>query len=105
MMEILATGINSFLLQYTHPDQVRFILLRQASHHMRRAIDIIAIYANWDKGANTDGMLLSLDLQKAFDFISLFMFNTLWVEDQIPILQILYREPITTLMPRIHDRQ
>lgn len=54
--------------KYVHKDQVSFIPNRQGPDQIRRAIDIVPILqSGWDGYPRQAGMLLSLDLQKAFD--------------------------------------
>lgn len=71
LTKIYANRFNTFLTQYIHIDQVRFVQGRQAVDQITRAIDLVSIIrSNWDGGDDRRGMLLSLDLHKAFDSIS-----------------------------------
>lgn len=71
LTKIMADRLSSFISSYIHKDQVGFILGRQGPDQVRRAIDIVSILqTNWDGGPKQQGLLLALDLQKAFDSMS-----------------------------------
>lgn len=75
MTKILATRMNSLLSKYIHPDQVEFVPNRQAPDQTRQIIDIIsALNSGWDGGGLRGALLISLDLHKAFDSLSLASF-------------------------------
>lgn len=60
----------SFIGLCVHKDQVGFIPGRQGPDQVRRAVDNITIMqSKWEGGNKQEGMLLSLDLQKAFDSV------------------------------------
>lgn len=55
-MKNFATRLNDFIAHYIHQDQVGFVLHRQVSDQIRRAIDLIFILRlSWDGGAATEG--------------------------------------------------
>lgn len=67
----MANRILSFIDQYINRDQVGFIPGRQGPDQIRRAVDLISIMqSGWTGDHGQKGMLLSLDLQKAFDYVS-----------------------------------
>lgn len=71
LTKILANRLNSFIKSYIYKDQVSFIPGRQGPDQTRRTIDIASILQmNWPGGVRQQGMLLSLDIQKAFDSVS-----------------------------------
>lgn len=99
MTKVLATRMNSFLAKYIHPDQVGFVPNRQAPDQTRRAIDIIAaLNSNWDNLGPRRGMILSLDLCKAFDSVTWeYIYYRLrrygFGPHFLNILQVLYKTP------------
>lgn len=71
MTKIMAKHLSSFIGKYVHKDQVGFIPNRQGLDQIRRTIDIVLVLqSGWDGGPGQAGMLLSLDLQKAFNSVS-----------------------------------
>lgn len=71
MTKIMADRLASFIVSYIDKDQVGFIPGRQGPDQIRRTVDVVSILqSGWDGGGDQKGMLLSLDLQKAFDSIS-----------------------------------
>lgn len=71
LTKILANRMASSIGLYAHKDQVGFIPGRQGLDQIRRVIDIISLLQmEWDKGRHQEGLLLSTDLQKAFDSVS-----------------------------------
>lgn len=71
LTKILAGRMASFIGLYINKDQVGFIPGHRGPDQIRRAIDIISLlHSQWDGGPAQEGMLLSLDLQKAFDSVS-----------------------------------
>lgn len=71
LTKILANRTASFINTYINKDQVGFIPGRQGPDQIRRAIDVVSILqTNWEGGPKQSGMLLLLDLQKAFDSVS-----------------------------------
>lgn len=82
-----------------HKDQVGFIPGRQGPDQIRRAIDIISILrSSWDGVEPQEGLLLSIDLQKASDSVSWsYMFQILerWGFGQnfLNIMKALYSAP------------
>lgn len=83
MTKIMADRLASFIATYIHKDQVGFIPGRQGPDQIRRTVDVVSILqSGWDGGHDQAGMLLSLDLQKAFDSVSwsyLFYILEIWV--------------------------
>lgn len=70
LTKIMANRLSSFISRYVHTDQVGFILGRQGPDQIRRAIDLVSLLqSGWDGGPKQEGMLLSLDLHKAFDTV------------------------------------
>lgn len=67
----LADCMAFFIGLYSHKDQVGFIPGRQGPDQIKRAIDIISILqSKWAGKGSQEGLLLLLDLQKAFDSVS-----------------------------------
>lgn len=60
LTKILADQISSFISLYIHKHQIGFICGRQGPDQIRRAIDIILLFAlGWDGGQPQEGFLLS----------------------------------------------
>lgn len=82
MTKIMADHLACFIGTYIHKDQVGFIPGRQGPDQIRRAVDVVFILqSGWDGGHAQAGMLLSLDLQKAFYSVSwsyLFTIMEIW---------------------------
>lgn len=104
MSKVLAARLGSFLPSKIHLDQAGFVPGRQTSDQTRRIIDIIsAIHSNWDGGGQRKGMLLALDIHKAFDSLSWdYLFYTLtrmgFGSFFIQTLRTLYTAPVASLM-------
>lgn len=64
--KILATHVNDFLHTLIHGDQVGFIPHCQAGDNVRRVVHLVHIM----KQRAIPGLLVSLDIQKAFDTVS-----------------------------------
>lgn len=97
--KILATRMDTVLFRYIHPDHVGFVPNHQAPNQTRCLINIIAaLHSNWDNHGKRKGLLLLLDLCKAFDSISWeYMFYVLkrygFGPNFLTILQTLYSTP------------
>lgn len=65
MTSILATRVQKYIRKLIKPDQTGFISGRQGTHNIRRALNLQSLMA---KGTQTS-MLLSLDAEKAFDWV------------------------------------
>ncbi|XP_018117081.1 uncharacterized protein LOC108716019 [Xenopus laevis] len=63
---ILANRVSLFISDLIHKDQAGFIPHRQVTDNIRRVIDPV----HFSKTKGTPSMLLSLDLEKAFDTVS-----------------------------------
>lgn len=71
MTKIMVDRLASLFGSYIDKDQVRFIPGRQGPDQIRRTVDVVSILqSGWDGSGDQKGMLLSLDLQKAFDPVS-----------------------------------
>lgn len=64
--KIIANRLNNVLPELVSPDQVGFVLKRQARDGTRRILDLIQFATS----SPTDAVLLSLDAEKAFDRVS-----------------------------------
>lgn len=70
MTKVMANRLASFISIYVHRDKVGFIPNRQGPDQIQRAIYIVSLLqSGWDGGSKQASMLLSLDLQKAFDSV------------------------------------
>lgn len=68
---ISANTMLTFLADYIHSDQVSFLPYRQVADRVRTAIDLISLlHSSWDGGLHRMGMLLPIDIHKAFDSLS-----------------------------------
>lgn len=71
LTKIQANRLASFINNYVHIDQVGFIPGRLGPDQIRRAVDIISVLQlGWSGDPHQEGMLLSIDLEKAFDSVS-----------------------------------
>lgn len=71
LTKLLTNRLSSFIALYVHKDQSGFIPGRQGTNQIRRAVDLVSLLGSaWDGGTPRSGILLSLDLQKAFDTVS-----------------------------------
>lgn len=61
----MANRISSFIISYSHKDQVSFVPGRQGLDQIRQAVNISSF--RWDGGSPKESFLLFIDLQKAFD--------------------------------------
>lgn len=111
MTKVLALRLNSFLPQYIHLDQTGFVPNRKASDQTRRIINLIeAVQSDWDHKGPRQGMLLSLDIQTAFDSLSWdYLLNVLhcfgFGKCFLSLLRRLYEAPMASLMLRGYSSQ
>lgn len=71
LTKILANRMASFIGLYVHKYQVVFIPGREGPDQISRAINILSLLqTGLDQGTRQEGLLLSIDLQKAFNSAS-----------------------------------
>lgn len=77
--KVLAKRLSFFISSFVHKDEVGFIPGGQGPDQIRRAVDIISLLqSGWAGGPPLEGLLLFVDLQKAFDSVSwTYMFQVL----------------------------
>lgn len=70
LTKLLANRLATFIELYINKDQVEFIPDRQGPDKVQRTVDLVSILqSDWVGGHKQEGMLLSLQLQKAFDSV------------------------------------
>lgn len=99
LSKILATRLECLLPALVKDDQTGFIVGRNSVNNMRRLLNVI----QFAKQQSIDGLVISLDAEKAFDWIEWpYLFHTLQKfglgEHFIKWVKLLYNEPLSAVL-------